>query len=202
MSRAQVAVAVVAVSLAASAAAEEQPRTAISSTVVVKVSDRNKAADLLVAEADKINGYFSSRADDYVTFKIPVAQAKAFLAKVEPLGKVINREMQAQDIGARLEELKTRLKSRQQVFDRYFSVLSGAGPGAVVEVEAEMTQLVTEIEGLQGQIRLIEHQLQYAEITVRFEFRDRRPPERSGSSSFAWLNTMNLVDLMQEFAHE
>ena len=87
------------------------------------------------------------------------------------------------------------------MLDRYFQVLRGANDRAVVEIEAQMIGLVEEIEALKGAIRLLEHQMQYAELTVSFQFRDRRPPTRDGRSSFGWLNTMNLVDLVQEFSH-
>ncbi len=178
------------------------PRTAVSATMVVKVTDRTKTADQLIDEVEKLGGYFASRTDAEVVLKVPVAEAKRLMALVEQAGKVIDRQFAAQDVGERLEELRTRLKSRQQVFERYFAVLAGANAQAVVEVEQAMTQLVQEIESLKGALRLLEHQLQLAQVVVRFEFRERRPPERSGSSSFAWLNTMNLVDLLREFGHE
>jgi hypothetical protein len=178
-----------------------EPRTAISSTMVLKVSDRNKTADALIADAEKLGGYFSSRTDDQVTLKVPTEDAKSFIADAEKMGKVVERSFSANDVGGHLRELRTLLKSRQQVFQRYFAVLSSATQSTIVQVEAQMTQLVQEIEGLKGQIRLIQHQLQFAEIVVRFEFRERRPPSRDGNSSFEWLNTVNIADLFEEFAH-
>jgi hypothetical protein len=179
----------------------DEPRTAISSSMVLKVSDRNKTADTLIEESEKLGGYFSSRTDDMVTLKIPTAGAKAFIAETEKLGKVVDRSFAANDVGGHLRELRTLLKSRQQVFQRYFAVLNSASQNTIVQVEAQMTQLVQEIEGLKGQIRLIQHQLQFAEVVVRFEFRDRRAPSRDGNSSFQWLNTVNIADLFEEFAH-
>jgi len=178
-----------------------EQRTAISSSMVLKVSDRNKTADTLIEMSEKLGGYFSSRTDDQVNLKVPTASAKSFIASVEKQGKVIDRSFSANDVGGHLRELRTLLKSRQQVFQRYFAVLSSAGQNTIVQVEAQMTQLVQEIEGLRGQIRLIQHQLQFAEVIVRFEFRDRRAPTRDGSSSFQWLNTVNIADLFEEFAH-
>lgn len=178
-----------------------EPRTAISSSMVLKVSDRNETADALIAAAEGLGGYFSSRSDDQVTLKVPTADAKSFIASTEKHGKVVDRSFSANDVGAHLRELRTLLKSRQQVFQRYFAVLSSASQNTIVQVEAQMTQLVQEIEGLKGQIRLIQHQLQFAEVVVRFEFRDRRAPSRDGSSSFQWLNTVNIADLFEEFAH-
>lgn len=177
------------------------PRNAISSTIVLKVTDRNQAADVLIAEAERLGGYFLTRDDNQVILLVPSAKAEVLLAKIDPMGTVVQRSFAANDVTARLRELRTRLKSREEVFRRYFSVLQSAGQGTVVQVESQMTSLVTEIEGIKGSIRLIEHQLDYATITVRFQFRERRPPSRDGNSSFAWLNTVNLADLFSEFSY-
>lgn len=177
------------------------PRNAISSTIVLKVTDRNQAADVLIAEAERLGGYFLTRDDNQVILLVPSARAEVLLGKIDPMGTVVQRSFAANDVTARLRELRTRLKSREEVFRRYFSVLQSAGQGTVVQVESQMTGLVTEIEGIKGSIRLIEHQLDYATITVRFQFRERRPPSRDGNSSFAWLNTVNLADLFSEFSY-
>ncbi|MBI3179146.1 MAG: DUF4349 domain-containing protein, partial [Deltaproteobacteria bacterium] len=163
--------------------------------------DRNKTADALIAEAERMGGYFSERSDDSVTFKIPARHTKALLAKVDPLGVVVERTTHAEDVAAQLLEARTLLKSREQVLQRYFGVLNQAGPSTVVSVEREMTALVREIEELRGDIRLLEHRVQFASVSVQFQFRDRQAPARSGDSSFAWLNTVNLVDLLAEFSY-
>lgn len=183
-------------------AKEGAPRVALSSTIVIKVSDREKTADTLIDAAEEMGGYFTVRSDDLVTLKVPSARGQALIDEALPMGKVVERSFQAQDMGASLDEKRTLLQSRQEVLQRYFAVLNNATPDTVVEVEAEMTSLVQAIEELKGSIRFIEHQLEYASITVRFEFRERRPPARDGSSSFPWLNTMNLADLFGEFSHD
>jgi hypothetical protein len=174
-------------------------RVAVSSTLVVKVTDRDAAADAAIDTAEKAGGYFITRDNQQVVLKVPVPKAEDVTAKAAGLGVVVQRSFAANDIGQTLDEQRTLLKSRETVFQRYFAVLASATPSTIVEVESEMTRLVAQIESLKGQIKLMEHQLRYATITVQFEFRDRRPPVRTGNSSFAWLNTVNLSDLMGAF---
>ncbi|MBI5508052.1 MAG: DUF4349 domain-containing protein [Deltaproteobacteria bacterium] len=194
---------VVALLLGAPIAEEDaKPRVAVRHALVLKVGNRDQAADAAVALAEKLDGYFVERTDDYVRFKVPVARVKELLHQLEPLGVVIQRNVEAQDLGERMDEQRTRLNSKQEVLQRYFAVLGIAGANAVVEVESQMTQLVQEIEGLKGQLQMCEHQLRLAEVGVSFQFRDRRPPVRDGSSSFEWLNTMNLADLLWSFGHD
>jgi hypothetical protein len=183
-------------------AAPTGPLLAESDELVVKVSDPAAGADALVAAVEALGGYFSSRSDDAVGLKVPQAMRDELLAKVTSLGIVVAKHHEARDLAGLLEEWRTRLQSRENVLQRYYAVIGEAGPTAVVTVEREMTALVQAIEQQKGQIRLAEHQLAYAEVTVRFQFRDRTPPARDGSSSFEWLNTVNLQDLVGEFSHE
>jgi len=186
----------------AAAAEEAKPRVAYHHSLVLSVGNRDESADLIIAAAEKLDGYFIERTDDMLRLKVPVENVKRLLSQIEPLGKVLERTLTAQDLGDIVEERRTRLASKQEVLQRYFAVLAGAGAGAVVEVEQEMTSLVTEIESLKGSLLMYEHELKYAEVDVSFHFRERRPPVNDGRSSFHWLNTMNLADLIGEFGHE
>jgi hypothetical protein len=183
-------------------AEEARPRVAYQHSLVLKVGNRDQAADQVIAAVEKLDGYFIERTDEMLRLKVPVESVKRLLLQVEPLGVVIERKQEAQDLGDIMDERRTRLASKQEVLQRYFTVLTGAGPSAVVEVEQEMTSLVAEIEGLKGSLTMYEHQLRYADVVVSFAFRERRPPVRDGSSSFRWLNTMNLADLIWGFGHD
>ncbi len=182
--------------------AEGAPRVAYNTGLVVKVTDREGNGDKLVETAEKLGGYFSSRSDDTVVLKVPVEKRQELLAVAEPMGIVVSRRHEALDLGQTLAEQKTRLASRRKMFERYDDVLRSASADAVVSVEHEMTRLVQEIEQLAGSVRLLEHRLSYATLTVSFQFQDRRPPLADGSSSFDWLNRVNLADLLWEFHHE
>ena len=84
---------------------------------------------------------------------------------------------------------------------KYLEVMSEAGTSGVLRVEQEVNRLVGEIEQLKGSIRLMEHKLELAEVRISFQFRDRSAPVRDGRSSFPWLNTMNLIDLVEDFRY-
>lgn len=191
---------VIALTLAAGADASVSVLIAQSDELVVKVADPVVAADALVATVEELGGYFASRADAAVTLKVPALQRKALLEKAKAMGVVVQEAHQARDLTQQLEEWRTLLASRRGVFARYEAVLKEASAEAVVTVEREMTALVQAIEQLEGQLRMAEHQLEYAQVVVRFEFRDRTPPTNDGKSSFVWLNGLNLADLLQEFA--
>ena len=176
-------------------------RIAVRDALTIKVGDRDKAAEAVIAAAEAVGGYFTMRSDTYLQLRIPSKRQADVLAKVAELGLVVQRSHSADDLTASLEEQRTLLASRRDVLQRYFAVLQTARPQAVATVEREMTSLIAEIEELEGSLRMAMHQLQYAALEVSFQFRDRQAPARDGSSSFPWLNTMNLADLIGDFQY-
>lgn len=176
--------------------------TSLSAGIVLKVGVPEDAADALVAKAEELGGWFQTRSTTSVGFRIPGAQTDAFLEYAGTLGVVADRSFNAQDLTGELVDQRSRLAARESVLDKYYDVLSGANPKAVVSVERQITGLVAEIEQLRGRIRYLEHQGDYARVDVSFQFRDRSAPVRDGNSSFQWLNTLNLEDLVNDFRYD
>src|SRR5262249_45795324 len=151
------------------------------------------------AKARALGGYFSNLSTDQVTLRVPVAQVDALVGAASDLGLVVSHAYSRTDMSAMLDEQRSRLGARQQVLAQYMAVLKDARAEAVVTVEEQITALISEIEGLEGSIQLLENQTSYGTVTVAFQFQDRAAPARDGSSSFAWLNTMNLSDRLDDF---
>ncbi len=187
--------------LACSLAAGPQAALAHRMSFVVKVSEPARVADALVARVEQLEGYFASRTETSLVLRVPTRALAELTTEIEKAGVVAARQEQASDLGATLVQKRTLLASRRAILDRYFSVLSGADLSAVVTVEHEINGLVQEIEAIAGELRVLEHRLQLAEVRVDFQFPDRRPPIQRGQSSFAWLNTVDLLGLLGAFAH-
>jgi hypothetical protein len=171
----------------------------VDASVTLQVSDREAAVKQVITSAEQAGGWFSSLSEDSVVVRVPVDQAAAFVESSRGLGRMVDRRWSAQDLDASLLDLRARLASREAVLTRYLGILDTATASSVVAVEREITSTVAEIEGLQGRIRYLEHQGAYAQLAFGFQFRDRAAPARDGSSSFAWLNSLNLADLQDAF---
>lgn len=171
----------------------------VQAGLVIKVAKRDLAADALVAKTRELGGYFASLSSQQVVLRVPVDSADSLIEFVAGQGLVVSRTYTRTDMSGTLGELRSRLKARQDVLSRYLDVLGGAKADAVVTVEQQVTSLIAEIEELEGRIRLLENQVGYATVTVGFQFRERAAPRRDGASSFGWLNTLNLADLIQGF---
>lgn len=179
---------------AAEAQAADQA-TAVTAHLVLKVGQPIEAADALVAETTKLGGWFQARTQDHVELRVPVARFEQLIDAAEALGKVADRGAAREDLTRPLAEARQRLKSRQELLEKYYEVLKTADDKSIVRVETQVVQAIEVIEALQGQIRVLEDRADHARVSVSFTFRDRQAPRRDGSSSFAWLNTLNVVDV-------
>lgn len=177
-------------------AAEARKETAISASLVVAVTQRDAASDAIVAKARALGGWFQARDDQSVSLRVPVDRAEELVAFATAQGKVIDRSFARQDLSSELTELRGRLEARRSVLDQYDQVLGTATLYSIVSVESAILQVIGEMEAFQGRIQLLEDQGRYARLDVRFQFLDRSAPARDGSSSFRWLNTLNVQDVM------
>ncbi|MEZ4235347.1 MAG: DUF4349 domain-containing protein [Myxococcota bacterium] len=170
--------------------------TLLAGSVVVAVSQQDAAAEALVAETRRLGGWFQSRTPAALSLRVPVDRFDALVAFAEAQGKVIDKELSRTDAGQELADLRSRLEARNSVLDEYYKVLRTARADAVVSVQLQIIAAISEIEAIEGRIRLLEDQSRNARLDVSFQFRDRAAPARDGTSSFPWLNTLNVQDVI------
>lgn len=181
------------------AAAKMQPASSIKVDLVLKVEDRDKAADAIVASATLVNGYFIEKASNGVKLKVPADKVKHIIDTASKQGQLIQRKIVRRDLARKLLKKRAALKAKQSVRSQYETILLQADVKGLLYVEKELLKLVSEIEILKGAIRFFEHRIRFAEIKVSFQYENRAAPVATGKSSFAWLNTINLKDLLRDF---
>ncbi len=174
----------------------------VTASMTLNVGDPNGAAQAIIGKAEKLKGYFTLHADDHIRVSIPVKQISAFLSFIETKGIVSSKTYDADDLSTKLILKQTTLKAREKILKQYMAVLEEAGNDKIVAVETEIIQLTEKIEDIKGQIRYLKHCTAYAKVDVFFSFHNRAKPVVIKDSSFAWLNTMNLQDLIWDFQHE
>lgn len=177
-------------------ATEPVSETLVGASLVVAVAQQEAAAEAVVEQAEALGGWFQSRTPLAVSLRIPVASIDEMVAFAESQGKVVDKSLTRQDTSQELADLRGRLAAREKLLDEYYRVLAGANADSVVTVEYEIVGAIDQIEMLRGRIRMLEDQAAHARLDVSFQFRDRAAPASDGSSSFAWLNTLNVQDVI------
>lgn len=175
--------------------------SAVAAGITLRVSDKKAAAEATIAAADALGGWFTHFDTARVDVRVPTDKTDALLEALVELGEVVDRSYQRQDHSQELAELDARIAGREKILERYREVLTSAKAASVVSVERQITSAVSELEGLKGRRRFLQNRLAHSTVQVSFQFRDRSAPRRDGSSSFAWLNTMNMADLLTAFRH-
>lgn len=170
--------------------------SAFTATLSLRVDDREAALQKAIALTRAHKGWFASLSTDRVSLRVPVEEARALVEELRAQGEVFERSFESQDLRAQRADLESRLKARKKVLEQYMAVLGSASAHSVVAVEQEIIRVVSEIEGIEGQLRVIDDRSSIARVDVGFVYRDRAAPLRDGTSSFAWLNTMNMADLL------
>ncbi|MEN0066632.1 MAG: DUF4349 domain-containing protein [Myxococcota bacterium] len=181
---------------AAFAVDDAPPPTRVSASVVVAVAKRDLAADALVERANELGGWFQSRNDEGLSLRVPSVNVDALLDSASATGKVLGRSVERRDVGQEMADLSGRLEARESVLKQYFDLLARAGADSIVTVERQIVKAIDEIERLKGRLQLLEDQSTFGRVDVAFQFRDRGAPDRDGQSSWGWINTLNVQDVI------
>jgi hypothetical protein len=187
------------VAFAGSPDAAAPDATAVTASMVVKVDDRDAAAAELVAFAQARGGWFAEMTPNRVSLRLPGGSVDDVVALVDGQGVVVSRSVASADLRAEIADLAARKEARESILDRYFQLLTTAGPDAVVSVEQEIIRIVRDIESLSGRLRVLEAQVAMARVEVSFEFRDRTAPARGGFTLFPWVGTLDMVGVLDAF---
>lgn len=181
---------------------KQQPQASRLESLVwratVKVVNPDDARMLLKKEAEALGGFLIFFNRNSVSLKVPPSTLTAFTEKVGKMGTVLVRTMKREDLTLRIAELEGKLKSKREVFERTRKFLDSSDVSAALEVEQSMTDLLMEIEELQGTLRVLRDKVAFAVVEVSFEFRDRDKIVYV-RSPFKWLNTVALDLFIEEF---
>ncbi len=147
--------------------------TATYRIVVPEIGEAIRQAEALAKEAD---GWVQTVSGDTVILRVPAAAYDATVAKVEALGLVSHRELQAADVTEEFVDLEARLKNARAVRERMQELLSRAeNVTAALEVEKELKRLGEEIERMEAKLEVLRHRVAYSTITITFERVSRLP---------------------------
>ncbi len=166
---------------------------AITAHLVIATPDPGALADALEASAVGAGGHLQSRGHGAIELRVPPEAAAAVIAAAESGGTALSRSYESTELGLALADVVARRIAREGMWARYEEVLETAAPKAVVAVERQIVDLIVQIEQLRAQERTLTERAARARITVAFQASERPPPRRGGSSSFAWLDTLDLA---------
>ena len=101
---------------------------------------------------------------------VPTESLDQALAKIEVMGEVTHRDVSVVDATSRYVDLMIRIDNLRRMRERLTKLVNEATTVKdVLEVERELGRVTTELERMEGQMRLLSQQTTYATIRVTLE---------------------------------
>lgn len=151
-----------------SAATRKLIRNASVELGVPEEEDAEAAVDAARALAEQADGYVAFEGPGSITLRIPDARLDATLDALAALGRERRRDVRTADVTAQFTDLEIRLANARALQTRLRALLDQAeSVEDVLAVERELARVTTEVEQLEGQMRLLQNQIAYSTVAVR-----------------------------------
>lgn len=127
--------------------------------------------------AEAMNGYMQSESSTSATILVPTDRIDEALEKIEKLGKVTYRNVTVVDATANYVDMQIRIENLRKMRVRLTELVNqSTSVKEVLEVERELARVTSELERIEGQMRLLSQQTSFATISVTLEERVKPGP--------------------------
>lgn len=150
-----------------------------NATVVIETEDARAATEQLTAALAQVDGYVSDLRESVNAYgkrtvimqvRIPSDRFDQSMMQVETLGKVLNKQVNTQDVTEQYVDTEARSRNLKRTEERLLDHLSRAGVlEEVLRVEQELTRIREEIERLEGQLRFLADRVAYSTISITLQ---------------------------------
>ncbi|MFN3197233.1 MAG: DUF4349 domain-containing protein [Bradymonadia bacterium] len=140
-------------------------------TLEVSDEDDIEPAVKQIAEmVEPLKGYVVSQTTKSVTIKVPSDRLDEALKMIQKVGEVTRRQVRTRDVTAQYADLMIRIDNLKTLQARLKELVAqGTNVAEILEVEKELSRVTGELERLEGQMRVLNNQTDFARITVRVE---------------------------------
>jgi hypothetical protein len=181
---------------------------------VIETEDARKAGKLLVAVLEELGGYVSDfreavdplgRRSISVQVRVPADKFQSTMERLEPLGKVLSRQVTTEDVTEQFVDTDARLRNLKRTEERLLAHLDRTGElEDIVKVEHELTRVREQIEVLEGRLRFLSHRVAFSTINISLQERPKAesvvPPETYSMAKIASEATRSLIGFFQRVA--
>jgi hypothetical protein len=102
-----------------------------------------------------------------LNFMVPAAKFDATIDQVSRVGKIQHEHITGTDVSAQYVDLRTRLANAEAQRAAMLTILSGAKTiGDMLQVQQQIGQITGQIESLKGQIKYLDDNTSYSQVTV------------------------------------
>jgi hypothetical protein len=123
--------------------------------------------DRAIDVAESLGGFLGTRTDTTVEVRVPVTRFREALKKLEVLGQVTHRSVNAQDVSAEIHDAEVRITNLRATRQRLQDFLAKAhNIPDTLTVERELERVALEIDQLEGRLRFLRTHASYSTIRI------------------------------------
>lgn len=147
-------------------------------TVEVRDDDDFKPTiEKLSKMAERRKGYVQSESSTGATLLVPTDQLDAVVLEIEKMGKITEREITVVDATAQYVDMEIRIANLVKMRARLTELVNqSTSVEEVLQVERELARVTSELERLEGQLRVLSRNTTYATVNVSLRERVRPGP--------------------------
>ena len=182
-----------------------------NASLSLQVKDARAALSRITGAVQAARGYLSEMGETVdalgvrsivMDVRVPARRFDGAMGDIEGLGKVMDRQVSAEDVTEEFVDAQSRLRNLKRTEDRLLAHLGRTGKlSDTLLVERELTRVRQDVEQLEGRIRFLAHRISYSTISVTLREAAKAtspvPPESFSSGQIASEATRSLVRFSQ-----
>jgi Domain of unknown function (DUF4349) len=192
--------------LTLSALADSRPDRYLikNATLTLEANDARQASSRLVAAVQAARGYVSDNHETVdalgtrsitIEVRVPFVRFDRALLEIEALGKVLEKQISAQDVTEEFVDSQAKLRNLQRTELRLLEHLNRTGRLAdTLLVEKELSRVRGAIDQLEGRLRYLAHRVAFSTLTITLT-EAARPQQMAPPESFS--TTKEVADAVR-----
>lgn len=143
--------------------------------LTIEVDNVGESMAKTVALAERFKGYVEQKSDSgeesaSVRLRIPAPSLKDAVGALELLGEITYRTVSGEDVTEQYIDVEARLKNKIELRDRLRQVLASAKEVKdIIAIETELNRVQSDIDSMEGKIKLLRGQVDYASVEVTLQ---------------------------------
>lgn len=120
--------------------------------------------------AEGLDGYVQQESTTSITVLVPTDQLDTALAQLEKLGEVTSRNVRIVDVTSQYVDMQIRINNLRKMRERLTELVAqSTDVSEILKIETELGRITSELERMEGQLRLMERNTTYATVYLSLE---------------------------------
>ena len=172
--------------------------TMITESLVLKVLNSERAQARIDELLQKFQAFIEQKNSNHVRLRVIPQELTLLTDSIAELGIVFDRSLSRKDLTEQIALLQATIRSKSEIFQRTRELLDQADTQVTLQIEGQMTALITEIERAKGRLRVLLDQARLARLQIAFKIAPTRA-QKSRASPIPWLNRIGVGQMERRF---